>query len=61
MSSAQLYDRLFAATAVDIDSITDSDRTVLDNELQEFQVYIKKAAPFLKKMKDDMANYLTKK
>jgi hypothetical protein len=33
----------------------------LDVQLTEFGVYIKKAEPFLKKMKEDMASYLSKK
>lgn len=41
--------------------MTDADRQSIDNQLQEFTVYIKKAAPFLKKMQSDMASYLTKK
>jgi len=61
MSSQQLYDRLKEATGCSVEDITDGDRNMLNTQLQEFQVYIKKAAPFLKKMKDDMATYLTKK
>ena len=35
--------------------------TTQQTQLDEFTVFIKKAAPFMKKMKEDMANYLTKK
>ena len=61
MSSSQLFDRLKEATGCQIDDITEQDRNMLNTQVQEFQVYIKKAAPFLKKMKDDLAQYLTKK
>jgi len=45
----------------DDSGLTDQDRDFLDVQLTEFSVYIKKADPFLRKMKEDMANYLSKK
>ena len=33
----------------------------LRTKLEEFQAYIKKADPFLKKLKSDLASYLSKK
>lgn len=34
---------------------------MLETQLAEFMVYIKKAEPFLKKLKEDLASYLSKK
>ena len=42
-------------------SITENDRDLLETQLGEFVVYIKKAEPFLKKLKTDLATYLSKK
>lgn len=61
LSSNQLFERLRDATETDPEGITDQDRDQLDTQLAEFNVYIKKAAPFLKKMQADIAQYLTKK
>ena len=41
--------------------MTDQTRDMLETQLGEFMVYIKKAEPFLKKLKEDLANYLMKK
>ena len=57
----QLYDRLKEATMTDDSTLTHQDRDYLDNVLTEFMVYIKKAEPFMKKLKDDLATYLSKK
>ena len=61
LSSLQLYDRLKEATMTDDSGLSDQDRDFLDTQLTEFSVYIKKADPFLKKMKEDLAQYLQKK
>ena len=61
LSSNQLYERLRDATQTDPEGITEQDREQLNAQLAEFSVYIKKAAPFLKKMQADIAQYLTKK
>ena len=61
MSSSQLFERLKEATNTEIDEMQDHERAALDTQLTEFTVYIKKAKPFLAKLKDDMAGYLTKK
>ncbi len=45
----------------DDSGLSDQDRDFLDTQLTEFNVYIKKADPFLKKMKEDFAQYLQKK
>ena len=41
--------------------MTDQDRDMLETKLAEFMVYIKKSEPFLKKMKEELALYLTRK
>ena len=56
-----MFERIKDATNTDIDSMTDEQKNQMDTQLQEFGVYMKKAAPFLKKMKDEMASYLTSK
>ena len=61
MTSSQMFERIKDATNTDIDSMTDEQKNQMDTQLQEFGVYMKKAAPFLKKMKDEMASYLTSK
>ena len=61
MSSTQLFDRLARATNVDIETMTQQERNILDAQLLEFQVFVKKATTFLKKMKNDIAGYLTDK
>ena len=61
LSSNQLFERLRDATHTDIEGLTDQDRGVLDTQIVEFNTYIKKAQPFLKKMQSDIATYLTKK
>ena len=58
LSSSQLYDRLKEATMTDDSGLSDQDRDFLDTQLTEFTVYIKKADPFLKKTKEDLAAYL---
>ena len=45
----------------DDSAIDDAERDFLDLQMTEFKVYIGKAEPFLKKFKDDLAGYLTKK
>ena len=61
LSSSQLYDRLKEATMTDDSDLTDQQRDLLETYLSEFTNYIKKADPFLKKLKEDLANYLSKK
>ena len=61
LSSSQLYDRLKEATMTDDAELTDQQRDLIETQLAEFLVFIKKAEPFLKKMKDDLAVYLSKK
>lgn len=61
MSSSQTYDRLSVATNTFAEGVTEEDRKQLENEIAEFQVYIKKANPFLKKLQTDIAKYLTNK
>lgn len=61
LSSNQLFERLRDATQTDPEGTTDQDREQLDAQIAEFNVYIKKATPFLKKMQADIAQYLTKK
>ena len=61
MSSSQTYDRLSVATNTYSDNITEDERKQLENIISEFQVYIKKANPFLKKLQSDIAKYLTNK
>ena len=61
LTSPQMYDRLKEATMTDDSELSDRDRDMYDSKLTEFAVYIKKADPFLKKMKGDLARYLTKK
>ena len=62
LSSAQLYDRLKEATMTDDSEFNDDDvQAKLRTKLEEFQAYIKKADPFLKKLKSDLASYLSKK
>lgn len=56
-----MYDRLKEATMTDDTLITNQDRDMLETQLTEFMVYIKKAEPFLKKFKEDLASYLSKK
>jgi len=56
-----MYDRLKEATMTDDSTMTNQDRDMLETQLAEFQVYIKKAEPFLKKLKEDLATYLSKK
>lgn len=41
--------------------MTEQDRDLLETQLAEFVVYLKKADPFLKKLKEDLATYLSKK
>lgn len=41
--------------------MTEQDRDLLETQLAEFVVYVKKAEPFLKKLKEDLATYLSKK
>ena len=41
--------------------MTDQNRDMLETRLGEFMVYVKKSEPFLKKLKEDLAVYLTKK
>ena len=59
MSSSQLVERIQNAIQVDPDSMTQQEKNILDAQLLEFQVFMKKANSFLKKMKNDMAGYLT--
>ena len=61
MTSSQMYERIKNATNTEIDNLTEQDKNSLDTQLTEFGVYMKKAAPFLKKMKEEMAVYLTSK
>ena len=61
MSSSQIVERLQNATAVNPDELNQQERNILDAQLLEFQVFMKKANTFLKKMKTDMAGYLTNK
>ena len=42
-------------------AMTEQQRDELETKLAEFMVYVKKSEPFLKKMKEDLAVYLTKK
>ena len=42
-------------------AMTEQQRDELETRLSEFMVYIKKSEPFLKKLKEDLAVYLTKK
>ena len=42
-------------------AMTEQQRDELETKLSEFMVYVKKSEPFLKKMKEDLAVYLTKK
>lgn len=56
-----MYERIKDATNTDVDSLTEDQKNSLDTQLQEFGVYMKKCAPFLKKTKDEMASYLTSK
>ena len=51
LTSPQMYDRLKEATMTDDSELSDRDREMYDSKLTEFAVYIKKADPFLKKMK----------
>lgn len=46
---------------IDIDSLNQQDKNILEAQLLEFQVFLKKAQTFLKKMKNDIAGYLTDK
>ena len=61
LSNSQLYDRLKEATMTDDTEITDQVRDMAETKLSEFMVYVKKSDPFLKKMKNDLGVYLTKK
>jgi len=61
MSTSQVFERLQNATMVDIESLTQQEKNILDAQLLEFQVFIKKANIFLKKIKIEMAGYLTNK
>ena len=45
----------------DDNEVSDQDRDILETQLSEFVVYVKKAEPFLKKLKEDLAAYLSKK
>ncbi len=56
-----MYDRLKEATMTDDSDVSEQDRNMFSSKLTEFAVYIKKAEPFMKKMKEDLAKYLTKK
>ena len=61
MSSTQLFERLQNAIMVDPESLSQQEKNVLDSQLLDFQVFLKKANTFLKKMKNDVAGYLTNK
>ena len=61
MSTTQLYQRLSGALNIDIEECSEQEKQTLTAQLLEFGVYMKKAAPFLKKMKDEMATYVTGK
>lgn len=61
LSSSQLYDRLKEATMTDDTLMSEVDRDLIQTQLEEFATYIKKAEPFLKKLKVDLATYLSKK
>mmetsp|Transcript_20199 Transcript_20199/g.24959 ORF Transcript_20199/g.24959 Transcript_20199/m.24959 type:complete len:203 (+) Transcript_20199:81-689(+) len=61
LSNSQLYDRLKEATMTDDEGITNSERDVIEITLSEFSLFTKKADPFLKKLKEDLASYLTRK
>lgn len=45
----------------DDSNVTDQEKDSIETKLAEFAVYIKKSEPFLKKLKDDLALYLSKK
>ena len=45
----------------DDSTLTDTDRKANEQYLDEFKVYLKKAEPFMMKMKKDFAGYHTKK
>ena len=61
LTSAQLYDRLKEATMTDDSDITEDQKVKNETKLDEFSAYIKKAEPFLKKFKDELASSLSKK
>jgi len=61
MSTTQLYQRLSGALNINIEECSEQEKQTLTAQLLEFGVYMKKAAPFLKKMKDEMASYVTGK
>ena len=61
LSNSQLYDRLKEATMTDDESITDQERNQIEIQLQDFFVFVKKADPSLKKLKDEVASYLKTK
>ena len=61
LTSAQLYDRLKEATMTDDSDITEDQKSKNETKLDEFGAYIKKAEPFLKKLKDELASSLSKK
>lgn len=61
LSSTQLYDRLKEATMTDDTELSVEDRNTLESKLTEFTVYIKKSEPFLKKTKEDLAVFLSRK
>ena len=61
LSNSQLYDRLKEATMTDDAEITDVVRASTETKLAEFMVYVRKSEPFLKKMKDELGIFLTKK
>ena len=61
LSNSQLYDRLKEATGLDDAEVTDQLRDQMEVQLTEFQVFVKKIDPFLKNLKADLTNYLSKK
>ena len=61
LSNSQLYDRLKEATQTDDENMTNQDRDIIEIQMNEFMVFVKKAEPFLKKLKEELATFLSRK